>query len=493
MAFLFAICALLGAASSYAATVPAPPEFAEVRRYVVEELGRAAAPALSIAVVRDGKLVWAEGFGKADLERGRAATADSIYLLASVSKPLTATGLMTLVDRGLIDLDKPANAYLPGAKLRSFAGSADAITIRRMANHTSGMPTHFTFFYDGTAPPAWDTTIARYGFAFRKPGMAVEYSNLAFGLLGYIIETVGRAPLGAYMEKHVFDPLKMTRTSDRVRKGREADATVQYATDAGGRWLRVPPYRFDHPAASTFWSSAPDLARFACMHMNDGELDGARVLRPETARAMRTASPEATEAAKREPAGNRYGISWGLEPFQGEPCIAHTGGMPGVATVVRAFPARRGAVVLLTNSDNRGFVTEAGGRLSRALLGMQAEPQRQPPRPPQAPPAKTVGKWRGRWAHFEGDIPLLLSIAADGSIEARAAGREPVKLRDTAFGEATVAGAAEMLVRTRDDYHGIPTVRFRLWREGSRLSGFAMASAPGYFGLSSFVTLEREP
>jgi hypothetical protein len=95
-------------------------------------------------------------------------------------------------------------------------------------------------------------------------------------------------------------------------------------------------------------------------------------------------------------------------------------------------------------------------------------------------------------AHFEGEIPLLVKVGVDGSVEVQFAGRERQKLRDTAFENNTVGGSLEALLRTRDDYHGIPLFRFRLWRDGDRMTGFAMAYAPGYFGLSHWVSLERE-
>src|SRR5262245_22772725 len=87
-----------------AAQAAAPPEFKPVREYIEEQVRAGKAPSLAVAVVREGKVVWAEGFGVGDLEKKTPATADSIYLLASVSKPITATGLMVLKDRGLVDL-----------------------------------------------------------------------------------------------------------------------------------------------------------------------------------------------------------------------------------------------------------------------------------------------------------------------------------------------------------------------------------------------------
>ncbi len=112
-------------------------------------------PSLSVAVAHNGAIVWEEGFGLADRENRLPATEHTLYSLASISKPITATGLMLLVERGLVDLDKPIDDYLGEAKLHARVGSAADATVRLVANHTSGLPLHYQFFYHSEAfrPP----------------------------------------------------------------------------------------------------------------------------------------------------------------------------------------------------------------------------------------------------------------------------------------------------------------------------------------------------
>ena len=103
-------------------------------------------PSIAVAVARDGQIIWEEGFGWADRERRLHATEHTMYALASISKPITATGLMVLVQAGKIDLDRPINDYLGSAKVRARVGDAAQATVRRVANHTSGLPLHYQFF-----------------------------------------------------------------------------------------------------------------------------------------------------------------------------------------------------------------------------------------------------------------------------------------------------------------------------------------------------------
>jgi CubicO group peptidase (beta-lactamase class C family) len=461
-----------------------PEKLRPVREHVVKGIADGLAPSLALAVIEDGRVVWAEGFGHADLERKTPATADTIYWLASVSKPITATGLMILVEEGRLELDAPANRYLPGAKLVAHRGEADAITLRRLANHTAGLPTHYNFFHDDTAPPPLDETLRRYGFAATAPGARWEYSNLGFGILGFLTGQAAGEPWGRFLEKRLFDPLGMTRTSDRVRPGLEADAAVPYAPDVAARPVRVTPYRFDHPAASTIWSTANDLARFVRMHLGDGALDDVRVLRAESAAAMRApATP-----------GLATGIGWGLGKRRGRGIIGHTGGMPGVATIVRAWPAERAGLVVLANTSMRKLGDETAKRIEEALFpDAPEEPsggeERAPA--PDAGPRKLEGAWLGRLAHFRGDVALRLDVTAKGEARLGLGDRPPVALREARIQDDRLTGRLEGLLEIRPDFHGNVTLELRLALDGGRLSGVALAQASGYFALPHWVDLAR--
>ena len=106
-------------------------------------------PSIAVAVARNGRIIWEEGFGFADIERRTPATPTTLYSMASISKPITATGVMKLVEQGKIDLDRPANDYLGSAKISGVAGQASDATVRRVMAHSAGLPLHYRFFYEG--------------------------------------------------------------------------------------------------------------------------------------------------------------------------------------------------------------------------------------------------------------------------------------------------------------------------------------------------------
>jgi len=468
----------------------APREFQGVRTYIAERVERGHVPSVAVAVVKRDETVWAEGFGLANRQAGTKATPDSIYRLASISKPITATGLMVLVDRGQVDLDAPANRYLPGSKLRSRLGSADAMTVRRVANHTSGLPLHYNFFYDGHKPTSMDETIRRYGFAATEPGRAWEYSNLGYGILGYITEVVSGTSWRSFMEREVYDPLGMLRTSDRIRPGREPDTAIPYTKDVAGRFVPVGDYDFDHPGASAVCSSARDLARFARMHLHGGELDGFRVLSERATRAMQ------------EPTGRRggdaaTGVAWAVTTEQGRHCLSHTGGMPGVSTILKLFPDERVALIVLINCDTPGVSNSIAKRLTRAVF---PEARSNPNNERRGAsdnnsdlPSSWTGSWAGKLTHPEGDIPLKLELESPQSARLTWGNASAVNLNGVAFRNGHLVAQIDGLIPTRADYHGPSTIEFKLELRNDRLSGVGTVVGPEYLALSHWVELAKVP
>ena len=119
------------------------PDFDEISGWIERQLEYTKDPSLSVAVVKDGTILFAEGFGWADKQRRKRADAHTAYSIASVSKPLTATAIQRLAEAGKLDVDQPANTYLGKAKITNPFGEADDITLRHLMNHTSGLGLHY--------------------------------------------------------------------------------------------------------------------------------------------------------------------------------------------------------------------------------------------------------------------------------------------------------------------------------------------------------------
>ena len=200
---LAVLCLVLSSACAHRSAA-----FRDVDAAIEQELANAI-PSIAVAVARNGVIVHEAAFGFADAEEKRPATGNTPYPLASVTKPLVATGLMVLAERGQVDLDERAHRYAGG-----WVAANERYTLRQLLNHTAGLPTYATIRWSGEASPSHDTAtmFRRYGFAAHPPGTVSEYSNLGYGLLGHIIAEQSGRSLAAFLETEVFRPLGMRDT-----------------------------------------------------------------------------------------------------------------------------------------------------------------------------------------------------------------------------------------------------------------------------------------
>ena len=407
---LFVFFAMI-AAAEFACGDEFDPIREQIRKILLDEN----VPSLAVAAARDGKIIWEQGFGWADRENQVRATEHTMYSLASISKPITATGLMILVERGEIDLDRQANAYLD-TRLVARMGAARDATVRRVANHTSGLPLHYQFFYvdEPYSPPPFQESIRRYGVLMRPPGERFQYANFGYGVLDHIISTTSRMSYPEFMRREVFLPLGMTHTSVGIGPGLERFAAVRYAADQ----TPLPFYNFDHPGASAVFASAHDLIRFGMFHLRQTGPGQKAILKPESIEEMQKPTAEIDN-------GRKYGVGWFIDPDEnGFHTVSHTGGMGGVRTRLCLVPSKGIAVAVLCNTSS-----SAPLRITQEILAtllpkygqrLHAEPEHQPNGAGRAyAPPELVGFWSGSVSTYEGDRKLEMWVKPDGDIHMR--------------------------------------------------------------------------
>lgn len=454
-------------------------EFEALRAEIRRELVDHQVPSLAVAVARDGRVVWEEGFGWADRERQIRATEQTLYSLASISKPITATGVMVLVERGSLDLDRAANDYLGEAPLRARVGVVQEATLRRLANHSSGLPLHYQFFYeDETFPQSVrGESIRRYGQLHAAPGERFQYANFGYGVLDYIIERASGEPYADFMRKEVFLPLGLSRMSVHRLPGLEAEHAVRYGVDQ----LPIPFYDFDHPGGSAVYSSAHDLVRFGMFHLNQTGPDQKQILQPGTIEAMQQPTADAG-------GGRGYGVGWSVDPNEhGVRTVSHGGGMGGVRTRLTLVPDERLVVVVLCN-----FATDLPMRITERILsqlipsyGDRARLKRDESSPesspvPFQPPAELLGHWQGAIDTHQGDRPLDVWVKQTGDVHIQLRGQLKTLLNEPRWEEGQLVGMFAGDVGT-DDANRRPYhlhVRWKL-REDVLNGSTAAISLPG--------------
>ena len=469
--------------------------FAEAEARMEKAVASPQVPSLSVAVAQGGKIVWEKAVGFADIENGMIATPATAYSLASISKPITATGLMILVERGLVELDKSANQYLGKAKLHSYSHNADKATVLRLLNHTSGLVTHWHFFYadDPYIRPEMDETIRRYGILFLPPGLQYMYSNLGYGILGNIIERVSGMPYPQFMTDEVFKPLGMTNSTVYVEQGPEAKVAQRYM----GRGKRIPFYDFDHRGASAVYCSARDLVRFGMFHLKDHLPDQKQIISDETIDSMKSLrDPDVAE--------NDYRLGWSLSHLGKYKAVSHGGGMPGVSTNLLLLPELDIALVLLCNASYRGL-RQIGQTVLEALipdlkqeLSAQQNPQPKPDPEPLETPESLLGRWEGEIITHEGNVPVELVIEKGKKITFRLTGKEHKEDKPVgAFGRVILREDlfnARFFVKipTEDASRFPHQTDLTLEPHGNSMSGAASAYAINTrFGLPYYISLRK--
>jgi len=412
-----------------------------------------------------------------------------MYSLASISKPITATGLMTLVQAGKVNLDRPVNDCLGGAKLRARIGDAAQATVRRVANHSSGLPLHYQFFYadERHEPPSRDETILRYGNLVTAPGERYQYSNLGFGILDYVIARVSGRTYEDYMREEVFLKLGLTHTSIGLGPGLERYEAARYGTDG----LPIPFYDFDHRGGSAVYASAHDLVRFGLFHLKAHLPDQKAILSDESIDAMHAATISSGK-------NSGYGVGWATADLPGGyHVVSHTGGMGGVATTLRLIPSEKLAVVVLCNAGNP-LPHRIADEILAAMLPKWKLAQAQPQPAPDKfhPTPELQGSWSGKLVTYKNEIPMSLRILESGDIHAQLGGQMKMLWNDVRWADGFLSGRMSGDIGTEDAGRRPYALNFSLKLRGNVLNGAASAiSLPGRRAgnaLSQWVELEKQ-
>lgn len=471
-------------------TTVAADAFDGVRSLIQRQMTERQVPSVAVAVARDGRIVWEEAFGWADRENRIAATPHTLYSLASISKPITATGLMILKERGLVDLDRPVNDYLGDAKLNVRVGDPAAATVRRVANHTAGLPLHYQFFYEDEPyrAPSRDETILRYGNTVTAPGERYHYSNLGYGILDYVISRVSGKSYRDFMRTEVFAPLGLTHMSVDIDPALQPQQAVRYGTDG----LPIPFYGFDHPGGSAIYASAHDLVRFAMFHLKSRLPDQKPILSDSAIDDMQRSTADAGN-------GQGYGIGWLTSEYQGgRRSVSHTGGMGGVSTSLRLFPAEKIAIVVLTNAGSHPVAGAVMNEIEKTVLPDLA---RKPPVPAPAvasfaPPDALVGTWTGQVHTHRAPLNFTLEIKNDGDVHARLGNQLQTLLNRVALRDGYLTGTMMGDIGTEDASRTPHTLSVSLKLRGSVLVGgiTAMSLPARRVGnaLTHWVELKKE-
>jgi D-alanyl-D-alanine carboxypeptidase len=310
-------------------------------------------PAVSIGIVHDQELVFAKGYGFADLAKKTPATPDTAYRIASISKTFTAHCLLQLRDAGKLSLDDPVTKWVPELKFSNVDPARPVLTIRHLITHTGGVPREVdgTYWNDMSFPTreAMLPVLNRMGLAL-PPETEWKYSNVAVGLAGYVVEAASGEKYPDYVASHVLEPLGMSGT--RVMPAKDMPTlAVAYGRRMPGKPRRLEPFFFGNYmlAASNFASTVDDLAKYLQLQFRTAATaaaGGAQIVKGPTLAEMQRVQwlqPDWKSG---------WGLGWGIARVDDKTRIGHGGSVPGNRTQVSFAPAEKFGVIVLTNSED---------------------------------------------------------------------------------------------------------------------------------------------
>lgn len=357
---------LLFAALSLA-LLPAPPAVraqeahglsaaavARIEQAVQQEMAAQKIPGLSVAVVKENQLRWSAGFGLADLENQVPARAQTVYRLASISKPITAVAVMQLVEQGKLDLDAPIQKYVP-----SFPEKPWPVTARQLLGHLGGIRHYRGDEVHSTRPyPTLTEGLAIFKDdpLLHAPGTKYAYTSYGFNLLGCAVEAASGKPFMAYLQNYLFKPAGMDRMREDSVAAIIPHRAQGYRKTEHGELLnsRLADTSYKIPGGG-LCSPVEDLARFAAA-LNTGKL-----LRRETVERMWV--PQKTTDGQE----TTYGFGWNISRKNGMRCIAHNGAQQRVATRLVLLPEQGCAVAIMTNLEG-AKLTDLSAQIANAVL-----------------------------------------------------------------------------------------------------------------------------
>ncbi|HEX9793619.1 MAG TPA: serine hydrolase domain-containing protein [Planctomycetota bacterium] len=350
--------AIFLAALALAAAAPAQWEQAieQARKVALERLEEGHLPGLSVAVAVNGELVWAEGFGFADLENQVPVTPQSRFRIGSVSKPLTAVGLMRLVDAAKLDLDAPVQKYVPEFPVKHQG----VLTTRLLTGHLAGIR-HYrgSEMYRNEAFPTVAASLAifRDDPLLAAPGERYAYSSYGWNLVSAAMEGASGEPFLEYMEARVLEPLGLAETGPDLNR-KIVSRRVRFYQRAGTLLFNAPVVDNSYKwAGGGFLSTPSDLARFGSALLA-GEL-----LSKDAYKEMWTS--QKTNAGEE----TGYGVGWFLGrygPGGAKTRIGHGGGSIGGTTQLALYVEDGLVVAVASNLTSAGNLGDEA--IARAFL-----------------------------------------------------------------------------------------------------------------------------
>ena len=391
-------------------------------------------PGLAVAAISDGRTIAVRGFGRRNVERNLPVTRRTLFATGSITKSFTVLGLAILAEDGRLEWDTPITRLVPGFRMNGTA-LTNAVTLRHMLSHRTGMPRHDALWYLG----AFDRAGLMQRLRFLEPaaplGEIFAYNNLMFAAAGHVAGRLAGIPWETFTRRRILNPLGMTRARlSRAAFLAATDRAAAYFPGDDGR-VRIDARDTDAigPAAAVY-ADVTDMARYVRFHLGDGALAGRRLIDAATARMVRTPQAAIPDLSPFPEIGQvHYAMGFYTATYRGRRLVYHPGVIDGYGGMISFMPDDGIGAIVLSNLSGRNPVPRivtyalydrilgleplpwmARYRNRDAALGAAKPPA--PPLEPSGPPPRPLTAYEGGYEN-PAYGRMEIGAGADGGLD----------------------------------------------------------------------------
>ena len=387
-------------------------DFNELENQIKKDIINKVIPSVSLAVSKNGMIIYEKAFGYADIENQILSTIDTSYQLASASKPITATGVMLLDKKSDFSIYDPIEKYIHPLRFKNEEGSSKDVKTIDVLNHTAGLGTYMQISYldECKKSDSFEEAFQKYGSIFHPPGLVCEYSNLGYGLLDYLIGKQSKKTFSQFMEEELFEPLNMKNafvdSSDK--------AGIMIAKKYTSELELLPQTNNNTIGAGNIYASIHDLILFSMFSLKN---DQNYLLDPQIIDLMQGYLNKNSLYHLYD--STYYGLGWYYKrDDNGYKTVWHEGGMMGASAMIKLFPEENISVTVLLNTFNQQYCQNITNQLSNIVLpNYHPTPINEISEYQNYTSDPTFfGTWKGSISVDDLTIPCTLYIQEDGNI-----------------------------------------------------------------------------
>lgn len=364
-------------------------DFSSLDDTIQEELNVTNTPGCAVTIVSGDKIVYAKGFGVANVETGQPVTPETLFMIGSTTKQFTAYTLLSMAEEGKVDINKSVGYYI-----KDLSPRLSNVTASQLLSHTAGLKEDSGDY----EKDKWDVesgleeyirTLNDSSF-FTDPGEIFSYSNTGFSLVGYLAQTVEGKPYPDAVDERILKPVGMNKSTFYLETAVTHPMSMGHIGNSSINVTVYRPFEEDVPEwpAGYLFSNVNDMGRFATALMNNGTLDGKQVL---SSRVINEMSTPHTPLYSYYPDGS-YGYGLMLHKYRGVDVVEHGGNLEGFSCIFKMVPEHKFALIILDNGADRNMPNSTK-KAFELMLPLKSEVQPKPMETNESEMIRYVGNY----------------------------------------------------------------------------------------------------